>query len=54
MHWCCFGVAARVRGVGLGQQLLKRVEACAAVVNDYYEDHSPALRLEKTLLTPPA
>ncbi|CAI2796958.1 GNAT family N-acetyltransferase [Pseudomonas fluorescens group sp.] len=78
-------IAAHLRGVGLGQQLLKRAEACAAahacahlrlevrtdnpgalalyerngyrrfaVVNDYYEDHSPALRLEKTLLTPPA
>lgn len=68
------------RGMGLGKQLLSRIEACAvqhactclrlevrtdnpgalalyerngyqrfAVIDDYYADHCPALRLEKTI-----
>lgn len=74
-------IAESSRGLGLGKQLLTRIEACAvehdcaylrlevrtdnpgaialyerngyrrfALVNDYYEDHAPALRLEKRIL----
>ena len=78
-------IAEQARGMGLGQQLLARIEACAvahhcthlrlevrtdnpgalglyerngyrrfALVDDYYADHTSALRLEKPLPTPPA
>ena len=78
-------IAEQARGMGLGQQLLARIEACAvaqrcthlrlevrtdnpgalslyerngyrrfAQVDDYYADHTSALRLEKPLPTPPA
>lgn len=74
-------IAESSRGLGLGKQLLTRIEACAvehdcaylrlevrtdnpgaialyerngyrrfALINDYYEDHAPALRLEKRIL----
>jgi [ribosomal protein S18]-alanine N-acetyltransferase len=77
-------IAEHARGMGLGQQLLARIEACAvahhcthlrlevrtdnpgalglyerngyrrfAQVDDYYADHTSALRLEKPLPTPP-
>jgi [ribosomal protein S18]-alanine N-acetyltransferase len=73
-------IAEHARGMGLGQQLLARIEACAvahhcthlrlevrtdnpgalglyerngyrrfALVDDYYADHTSALRLEKPL-----
>ena len=73
-------IAEQARGMGLGQQLLARIEVCAmaqrcthlrlevrtdnpgalglyerngyrrfAQVDDYYADHTSALRLEKTL-----
>ena len=78
-------IAEHARGLGLGKQLLARIETIAvehdcaylrlevrtdnpgalalyerngyrrfAQVNDYYADHTPALRLEKTLVRPPA
>ncbi|WP_426102531.1 peptidase C39 family protein [Pseudomonas sp. PSPC3-3] len=74
-------IAEPARGLGLGKQLLSRIEACAvehdcaylrlevrtdnpgalalyerngyrrfALINDYYEDHAPALRLEKRIV----
>lgn len=74
-------IAAPARGMGLGKQLLARIEACAvahdcaylrlevrtdnpgaialyehsgyrrfALINDYYADHTDALRLEKRIL----
>ncbi|KTC18705.1 ribosomal-protein-alanine acetyltransferase [Pseudomonas marginalis ICMP 9505] len=74
-------IAEHARGMGLGKQLLARIEACAVahdcaylrlevrtdnpgalalyerngyrrfdLINDYYEDHAPALRLEKRIL----
>lgn len=74
-------IAEHARGMGLGKQLLSRIETCAAqhactclrlevrtdnpgalalyerdgyqrfaVIDDYYADHCPALRLEKTIL----
>ncbi|KAF1011205.1 MAG: Acetyltransferase YpeA [Pseudomonas fluorescens] len=74
-------IAEQARGMGLGKQLLQRIEACAvehdcaylrlevrtdnpaaialyehngyrrfALINDYYEDHTDALRLEKRIL----
>ena len=76
-------IAEHARGMGLGKQLLARIEACAvahdcaylrlevrtdnpgalalyertgyrrfALINDYYEDHAPALRLEKRIAQP--
>lgn len=73
-------IAEHARGMGLGKQLLARIEACAQVhecarlrlevrtdnsgaialyehngyrrfafITDYYQDHTPALRLEKCL-----
>lgn len=78
-------IAEPARGMGLGRQLLSRVEASAvaqgcnrlrlevrtdnpgalslyersgyrrfAFIDAYYEDQTAAIRLEKTLLTPPA
>ncbi len=74
-------IAEHARGMGLGKQLLTRIEACAlehdcaylrlevridnrgalamyerngyrrfALINDYYEDHTAAIRLEKRIL----
>ncbi|MGY2291714.1 GNAT family N-acetyltransferase/peptidase C39 family protein [Pseudomonas sp. SDO528_S397] len=74
-------IAEHARGMGLGKQLLARIEACAlehdcaylrlevrtdnpaaialyehngyrrfALINDYYQDHTDALRLEKRIL----